>query len=710
MPFELEALVGHLYISGGKVIKTTPPGALVEVAPRRAARGREADTFFALVLPSGPPAPVTFYEQMSLMAAERYFSNGGSITSALREVFNTLNGNLYEHNQSGRQQYEANMVLAVLRDEELYVARAGAAAAVIRHSGATLTYPEDLTDDEAMYKPPLGVQPIPEVDMKKFDVDSGSRMVLADASMAEILPEHLTQALVASDLETVLDDLKVLITLQTQMMAIEFVPPDEPAPVVAAAGQSSKAISAELAAARAQAQAKVERRKSIAEGRQKEPASEKARNAGAQVIGRMAIYIGELLRTIGDLLARLMGQRDEDDRPRFSRAALTTMAIALPLTLAVVVVLSWVGNVGTTDFENCVADATSAADVARNIPSNQRQSLLTAWQGVQTITQRCQTLNDDDPVINTLSSDAQEAIDALSFIERRNATLVGQPLPDANISRLILQGFDLYALDRQNSLVYRIPLGTTGMGADSRPQVLQFMRRGATIDNQTIGDIFDIAFGGNRLLALDENGVLIRCQPQFLSNCDAQQLPDTNDFWVTPIAFQYWQDRLYVLDRGASQIWRYEQSGGLFASRPTEYFTGEVRPQLDSVVDFAISETGITSGRVYTLLSGGIMMTYFGGEREQFAFAGFPEGQELDRTTVQGMYLNDSPIDTAFYIVSQPLRTIYETSIAGSHNFTYRIYDDERFARLSDVAVEPSLGVIYAASGDRIYAIQRDAE
>ncbi|MEO1645854.1 MAG: hypothetical protein AAFR67_11745, partial [Chloroflexota bacterium] len=131
MAFELEALVGHLYIAGGRTIKTTPPGALCEVAPKRAVRGREIDTLFVLVLPSGKVAPNTFYEQMSLMAAERYFSNTGSVTSALRDVYNTLNNNLFEHNASGRTHYEANMITAVMRGMDLYVGRAGASTLML---------------------------------------------------------------------------------------------------------------------------------------------------------------------------------------------------------------------------------------------------------------------------------------------------------------------------------------------------------------------------------------------------------------------------------------------------------------------------------------------------------------------------------------------------------------------------------------------------
>src|SRR5688572_27191406 len=185
MAFELEALVGHLFVVGGRTIKTTPPGALCEVAPKKAARGRELDTFFTLVLPAGNVAPNTFYEQMALMAAERYFSSTGSVTSALREVFNTLNSNLFEHNASGRKRYEAHMIAAVMRGKDLYIGRSGAATLVLRHNGETRTVPDSLSDDAKLYKPSLGVQPIPEVEMSRLLLDSGTRMLLADSTIRE---------------------------------------------------------------------------------------------------------------------------------------------------------------------------------------------------------------------------------------------------------------------------------------------------------------------------------------------------------------------------------------------------------------------------------------------------------------------------------------------------------------------------------------------
>ena len=146
MAFELEALVGHLYIVGGRVINVNPPGALVEVAPPAAAQGREGDTFFVLIVPSGSIAPTTFYEQLAQLAAERYFNMGGSVTIALRTMFQQINRDLYQHNlehaEAGRQRFETSMIAAVLHEDDVYVGRVGPVVSVLQTAGLTLTFPK----------------------------------------------------------------------------------------------------------------------------------------------------------------------------------------------------------------------------------------------------------------------------------------------------------------------------------------------------------------------------------------------------------------------------------------------------------------------------------------------------------------------------------------------------------------------------------------
>lgn len=714
MAFELEALVGHLYVAGGRTIKTTPPGALCEVAPKRCARGREIDTFFVLVLPSGVIAPNTFYEQMSLMAAERYFSNSGSVTSALRDVMNTLNNNLFEHNASGRKHYEANMLAVVLRGKELYVARAGAAVLILRHSGETKTLPPSLVQgDASIYKPPLGLQPIPDVEMTRFTIDSGTRMILSDSFVAEITENNLTQALVAANIERTLDDLKVLVTLQIQMMAVEFVIPDTPVNVPVTTGQSSAVISAEIAATRAKVtqQQKDTQTVEVIPEPPRNVAQERLKSRTRAGLATIARTAGHSLTATSSLTEKLIGGKDRPEVRRRNSMIITMAVIGIPAFVIAIVMLSWVLNIGQTAYEECATRAQEGATFAHSIANNQQSSVLAAWQGTLAIVAECRSLRPDapDPIMDQIARDGQAVIDQLNNITRRSATII-DAIPGANIREVIRQGLDLYALDTDNNLVYRLQLSLDGLSLASQRQPIANMRGGARVEGNTVGQIIGITFDENRsqIVALDNAGLLISCRPNFLSQCESQRLLAV-ETWVNPIRFAMWQGNVYVMDVGTGQLWRYEPTGGTYASQPTEYFRSATRPDLTNAVDFVIgsSASGQIRGNVYVLYENGAVSAHFGGDPLPFTFANFRDGQDLATVTSQAMYLNDSPIDTGFYFISRPARTVYETTAAGTWIATYRVFDESLFERLNDVVADPQQGIIYVASGNSIFAIKK---
>ncbi len=725
MAFELEALVGHLYIAGGRTIKTSPPGTICEVAPKRAARGREIDTFFTLVLPSGNIAPNTFYEQMALMAAERYFSNSGSVTSALRDVYNTLNNNLYEHNQSGRKPYEASMICAVLRAKELFIARSGAATMVLKNEDETTLIPSPLNNDEALFKPPLGVQPIPEVEMNRFSLEAGARLLLADANLAEIPQPKIDQALAAADMEKVLDEYKLLVTLQIQMVAVEFVLPEEPVHVPAVTGQSSAVLAAEIAAARAKAAAKqaaalAEENESDSQNVTKNAARSRLRDRWDQFLIGLSRIGGYFFSTIGDLLNRILGGSNEEGK-RLPTGMLTLAIIGFPAVVIVVVLLSWVLNVGQTAFEECVARAADAAQFARSLDSSQRDSVIAGWQSALTIVEECDELREDhnDPTLFQIRTEGQAVLDSLNSISRRTAIPVWASQDEgANLTALVRQGLDIYALDSNTNLVYRVQLGSDGTSLANTPQPIANMRAGARVESLgvNVGAIVDIGFDveNNLIVALDRNGILIRCRPLFINQCNQQQLQGTEN-WINPIAISFYLGNLYVMDIGSGgngQIWRYEPIGGdNYSALPIEYFRASVRPDLSLANDFAISSaanTPTTRGTIYVLREDGVISAFYQGDPQPFAFSPFPVGQELSAVTSQAMYLNDSPIDTGFFIISRPARTIYETTAAGTFVASYRAYNESMFERLNDVVADAEQGIIYAASGNAILAIRKD--
>lgn len=709
MPFEYEALVGHLYIVGGRAISATPPGALVEVAPRKAARGRETDTIFTLVLPSGDAvAPAAFYEQMAALTAERYFNSTGSVTAGLRTVYGHINDNLFDHNARNPQRYEASMLCAVLRGSDLYLSRVGAGVALLRHNGEIQPFPTDFSNDDALFGAPLGVHPSPDVKMAMYQVTNGTRLVLSDASLADVEWDNVRTALALSDIGDVLVALKDQIRSQITLTVIEFVPPEQPAPLPVREAESTAAAVVSSGEARTAPGAASPAVAAPAEALPREPGTPRlseARSANVKkAVSDVAIGAGKALEGVNNTLAKVVPLPQEGRRSWLSTPAAAGLAVLIPVVVVVLVVVMWLSRTGESEFDQCVNQANEAAEIARGVASNDVTGTLAAWNAVLVFVDQCNTLRPNDPTMSALRREARTVLDALLQISRRPMAHV-VTLPSASLKRGVLQGEDLYVLDDGNGLVYRVTLPGEGTG-QGQPVPIAGMRRQGTVNQFTIGDIFDIAWTdeggvsqGSVITALDRNGVLVDCSPTFLQNCSAQQL--NIDTWNEPVAMHFWQGRLYVLDPAANQIWRYDPSGSAYPNVPIEYFVGEGRPDIRTAVDFAID----TPGSIYILLSDGTVARYNAGLPEPFTLDAFPTEDAM--RSADSMFLNTNPIAQNIYFVDRANRTIYVTTYRGTFVDSYRAEDESMFTEIAHVVEDSNKRIVYVMSGNSVLAFRR---
>ena len=251
---------------------------------------------------------------------------------------------------------------------------------------------------------------------------------------------------------------------------------------------------------------------------------------------------------------------------------------------------------------------------------------MAAWNAVLAVANECDQLHPDDPAITAMLSEARGVLDRTQDITRTQMTPI-YAFPNATLTKAVLQGEDMYVLDSGNQQVYRITLATDGMSVlPGSYTPIPSMRRSGKVINFDVSDLIDIAWADNGaglaqsnvITALDKNGVLIGCPPRFLQDCTAQKLQGS-ETWKTPATIQFWQGRLYLLDAGANQIWRYDPSGGAFAGMPLEYFSGSNRPDITNAVDFSIN----TAGDLYLVTATGQVARFRGGEQQDFAFSGF---------------------------------------------------------------------------------------
>ena len=707
MAFAYEALVGHLYVVSGRAISTAPPGALVEVASKNAARGRETDTFFVLVLPSGDNvAATTFYTEMAQSAAASFFESSGSITAGLRNVFTNLNQNLFSHNESGKTPYEANIICGVLHGTDLFVGRVGSSIAVIQQNGTTRTFPEVLSNDDALYTAPLGIHPVPNVRMTQYQVTSGTRVLFCDDNLSEMESESVSHALMASDIAEVLMQFKALSKLQLTLLAIELVPPDEPENMMIPTGQSTAEI-AEKAREAARIRRTGEVPATTAPRREREQsAAKEVQRRATRGVGLTALRLGNGMKVLNRILDHFFGPSSEDDKPWWSSPLGASMVVLVPLIVVGLVILLWLANADQTEFDICLEDANNRADTARSVVNNDRATVIEAWENTLEKVIECDKMRPNTGLLDEVRTEAQTVLDALNALTRLQAHRVAS-LESARLTRIVSQGQNLYVLDEANGLVYKLPMSGDGLSTISREQPL--IQTGVVIDGVAIGDIIDIAYDedANVLVVVDRNGFVVECTPQF-NQCGVSRLVDW-ELWSNPSAITIWNSRIYMLDpaSGTGQIWRYDKFGGGYLEPPHEYFRGpeQDRPGLSTAIDLEIDGPG----NVYILYAEGIVSKWLAAQLTPFGFSAFPPGQELEAAT--SMYVDDTVTAQSLYVTHQGRRGIYETTFGGIYRNSYRIFEESKFDLLEAVTVVPGpsgTDLMYVVSGNTVFVLKKD--
>ncbi len=767
MTEELEALLSHLYVVGGRPVTLFPPGALVQLAPAHAARPRQRDVLFTLVLPTaGFQAKAAFYERMAQLAAQRYFEQAGGVAEALREVLRSLNRDLYGHNQERpRQPFYADIVCAVLQRQEVHVARTAGGLLLLWRGAALESQPPDLRDPALVQGQPLGQGPEPDIKAAQYTVQAGHVAVLADPNLARIPQEGLQAALAAGGVQAVVERLKGHPLPAAMALVMQFIPPDAPDPVpppqarpgsrsAPSAGRQGGAAPGPQGGARrpfwqrggrqaspsaASAPAPQQRSGPAGEQRFKRlwrrgaargqaltgvvataaPSLEEIQAGGRNVFLRLAqrallllrrglLRLAEGLAALRRLLERLLPEPEPGRPPALPTPLAASAAMLIPVAVVLLVVALALTTRDETSFERCLSQAQIAVEVARQISENEAGDAQEAWFGAMEAINRCAPRRPDDPVLLTLRDEAQSQLDAFAGVTRCPMTPLRRFEPGADLRGPVLQGpVDLYTLDVSRSAIYRDTLNEEGNALVREGELI--VRRGSAVGEFVVQNIIDIDWlteGGvprrSALVGLDaRTGALVSYSPTF-PPATAQQLVGS-DRWLRPVAIETWQGRLYILDPVADQIWRYQPAGGSYPGAPEEYFSGDVRPDLENAVDFAIDQ----NGNVYILQRDGSILKYNAGEPIAFQFTRLPSGGIGTLGSANAMYLDTGLISPGFYIMDAANQIIYETTLGGTFIRAYQAPYGTSFRELTGLAVDSTAEQLYVVARDTLYHIRK---
>lgn len=676
----IEALVGYLFVVGGRAVGATPPGALVELPPRKVQRSREADTFFTLITPHGKThLTANVYEALTHLAADVYFRSSGSVTSGLREAIHAVNSQISETGQ----RYTLNMICAVLRDNEVYIARTGESACILRQNGDLAYHPDQPSD--AL---PLGATTAPEIKLSRCEVAPDDLMVLCDSALVCVDRAALNAALTAPDLTAVLEPLKALACKDTQALIIQFATPETPDPTPMP--KPRKSVPApEAPAAEPNVAAPAEQSAEPAP-----PIAQRAALATSDALGTVA-------KGLNRALSRLLPEPSEASAPRIPSMLAAVLAILIPIVVVFVVVALQLSQFDLTQFEQMVREVEAAVRQAELIDLENESVARTVWLGILERVAYVETTSGrtNDPTLKRIQAKAQGILDRYDKVTRRTPTPLRNFGESARVvSPIVRGGADVYTLDISRSAIYRDTLApelSVLITRNTQPVV----QRGQAVGAFSVREVVDMIWlseGGvqraNVLAALDTQGILITYSPTF-APATAQRLAGA-DLWSKPIALATWRGNLYLLDPEANQIWRYRPLGNSYPNPPEEYFDGEVRPDLSTAVDFGIDP----NGNVYIFFADGQLRKFTSGIEQRFALSGMPaNGLKSGRA----MYIDgDSPLPS-IYLLDSADQSIYQITLSGAFRYRFRANDPNLFRALSGIYTDRDN--IFVTSGAVLY-------
>jgi hypothetical protein len=380
---------------------------------------------------------------------------------------------------------------------------------------------------------------------------------------------------------------------------------------------------------------------------------------------------GSLSGSSGNLLGRVLPEGAvRAGELRIPNSALMAIAILLPVIIVLLLVVPAIQRGREQEFGKFLEAAKFEASLARTSPDP--LSARPHWETTLSLLTQAETIYADRPEAAALRAEAQAAVDAVDNVQRLTfeQLVAGGFNPDAQITGLVVNGTEVYALDSEGQRVYRALLTE----ADHYSVDRGFECKAGLVGSYNITQIVDIVWLNTpnivrkpALLAMDADGDLMYCKPDG-SLPEASQLIPPDSGWKSPKAIELYADRLYVFDPGGNEIWSYDRVGGVFSERPKNYFTAQVF-DLSNAVSFTIAQ-----GEVYILRADG-RLTYCTRDPNTLATncvenalysdsrPGRPSGDRLEDMIAPVALFYDPPPEPSLYLLDQGLNGIYQLSL-----------------------------------------------
>ncbi len=606
---QLHAVTGQLHIiDGTEQDRARIPGLLAMPAPSRAAHGRQREVLFAHITLTGVLADNANLLQGLLQGiSEQYFKSSGSVTAALRQVIQDTNNRLLQLNLSGNNApREGAISCAVLHEDELFVVQTGESLALLGHNFGVERIPT---------RPPEHITPLGRsvgLDFRYYHqrLLPGDMLLLADPRIAHLPSYALSPALVDTELDLGLDELKEAIGINSgRLLLVEFT--DESSRGMSIVAKpilkkgritlpKTKAQEAALTATVIAAQPVREKQAAATGGM---PASQDlgdvVENSARQAASRSALGLSFLTGWSADLMLRLRPPVDEGEEGAHW-ALPAAIAIIVPLIVAVIVSGVYLQRGKVRQVAELRQEMAQSLVLAQELESD---SVLSRqeYTHLVALAQEAEELRPGDPGVAEMRRQALIALDQLDGVTRLTANPLYSYDRATELSAVTFPdefSSGIYTLDGANGTVYRHETDDSLAGLTAEePVTLGFS--GQAVGNHVVQELVDIMWRpsgaqveDDGVAMLDKGGALITYYPGSADTRAA--VLGLSSEWQNPLAIAQYSERLYVLDPPSATIWKYfPQEAGFVVDPEERTLTLNAELDLENAIDIDLySEDG----------------------------------------------------------------------------------------------------------------------
>jgi hypothetical protein len=393
-------------------------------------------------------------------------------------------------------------------------------------------------------------------------------------------------------------------------------------------------------------------------------------------------------------------------------SALLWLAVGVPVLVVILTVAAYIQFGQAREFNYYLDEARAAATVARAAPDAGMG--VPHWRRVLEWTRQAADIRGNHPEVVALEQAAQVFLDGADRVERVNVEAIAAHgfRTDANLVKIIARGSSVYALDEINQSVYRAVLTTSG---EYQLDPVFECHRGL-VGMQAIEELVDITWlskpnvvGQDTLLAFDPGGRLLYCTTDGVMA--ATVLAPPYDGWADPVAIEAFQNRIYILEPDANEIWVYEREDKFFSNPPERYFS-------ESAIDLSRAiDISIVQGTVFILHRDGHMTQCVRREQgdapECSIETRYSDGRPgraddirfdgLDAPTAMVAY---APPHSSLYMTDANSPGAYHFSLRLAYQREFRAVDENGEVTASSFAVGSGKDLFFA-SGNNVYVGRR---